>query len=60
MYEAIQTGFNNASGNYFYWLNSDDFLLNENSVSNLMKVLNKKKYEWVICKISYQNLMNLQ
>ena len=42
MYEAIQTGFNNASGNYFYWLNSDDFLLNENSVSNLMKVLNKK------------------
>lgn len=52
MYEAIQTGFNNATGNYFYWLNSDDFLLNENSVSRLMKILNKRKYEWVICKIS--------
>jgi len=32
MYEAIETGFNLASGEYFHWLNSDDFLLDTNSV----------------------------
>jgi len=52
MYEAVETGFNNATGDYFYWLNSDDFLLDKDSVQRLMTVLKKKKYEWIICKIS--------
>jgi len=50
MYEALQTGFNIASGEYFYWLNSDDFLLDKNSVQRLMNELNKKKFDWIICK----------
>ncbi len=56
MYEAIETGFKIATGEYFYWINSDDFLLDNNSVSRLMAVLNKHKYEWVICNISIANL----
>ena len=52
MYEALQTGFNIASGEYFYWLNSDDFLIDNNSVKRLMNVLNKRKFEWIICRIA--------
>ena len=52
MYEALQTGFNIASGEYFYWLNSDDFLIDNNSVQRLMNVLNKRKFEWIICRIA--------
>jgi len=52
MYEALETGFNIASGKYFYWLNSDDYLLDENSVQRLMDILNEKDFEWTICKIA--------
>ena len=52
MYEALETGFNIAGGKYFYWLNSDDYLLDENSVQRLMDILNEKDFEWAICKIA--------
>jgi len=52
MYEAIETGLNLAAGEYFHWLNSDDFLLDQNSVKRLMDTLNVKKYEWIICRIA--------
>ncbi len=55
MYEAIETGFNIANGKYFYWLNSDDFLLDNNSVQRLMNVLNKKNFEWITCRIAISN-----
>jgi len=56
MYEAIETGFSKSTGEYLHWLNSDDYLLDNNSVSRLMEVLNKKNYQWVICKISIAKL----
>ena len=43
MYEALSTGFKNAGGRYFLWLNSDDFLVDKNSLSNLHHILSKKK-----------------
>jgi len=52
MYEAIETGFNNASGEYYYWINSDDFFLDNFSIERLMNVLNTKNYNWVTCKIA--------
>ena len=55
MYEAIDTGFNISNGKYFYWLNSDDFLLDNNSVQRLMNILNKKNFEWIICRIAISN-----
>lgn len=58
MYEAIETGFNISSGKYFYWLNSDDYLLDNNSISRLMKILNKKNYNWVICRIAIAKFNN--
>ena len=58
MYEAIETGFNIASGKYFYWLNSDDYLLDDNSVQRLMNVLNIKNFEWVICRIAISKFDN--
>ena len=57
MYEALETGFNIASGKYFYWLNSDDYLLDENSVQRLMDILNEKDFEWLYVKLLFQNLM---
>lgn len=56
MYEAIETGFKNATGEYYHWLNSDDFLLDQNSVQRLMSYLNINKKEWVICNISISKL----
>ena len=52
MYEAIETGFKSATGEYYYWINSDDFFLDNGSVERLMTVINKKEYNWVICKIA--------
>lgn len=47
MYEAISNGFKISKGSYFYWLNSDDFFLNNFVLSNLYKVLTKYKFNWV-------------
>jgi len=47
MYEAIKYGFENGNGKYYYWLNSDDFLYDKNSLLNLYKVLKKKQYQWI-------------
>ena len=58
MYEAIKRGFDNASGEYFYWINSDDFLLDQYSVERLMKILNKKRYDWVTCNIAISKFNN--
>ena len=52
MYEAIETGFKSATGEYYYWINSDDFFLDNFSVERLMSILNKYNYNWVICKIA--------
>ena len=62
MYEALSTGFDNASGKYFLWLNSDDFLVDKNSLSNLHGILSKKNYEWVNCvtSIFYHNKNKLR
>ena len=43
MYDAIHFGFKKASGNFLMWLNSDDLLVN-NSISKLMRYLEKKEY----------------
>tara|TARA_Y100000816_G_C26103350_1_gene585402 strand:+ start:102 stop:854 length:753 start_codon:yes stop_codon:yes gene_type:complete len=56
MYEALETGFKNSTGEYLYWINSDDYLLDNLSVERLMNVLNTKKYNWVICKVAKANL----
>ena len=58
MYEAIDTGFKNASGEYFYWINSDDFFLDDLSVCRLMEILNMKEYNWVNCKIAISKFNN--
>lgn len=47
MYEALKTGFNKCSGQYFYWLNSDDYFLNKHVLFNLNNLLKKKKYQWI-------------
>ncbi len=46
MYEALSNGFKVSSGLYFYWLNSDDFFINDSVLSNLYKVLIKHKFNW--------------
>ena len=43
MYEALSTGFKYASGRYYLWLNSDDFLVDKYSLSNLHDILSKEK-----------------
>lgn len=62
MYEALSTGFKKAGGKYFLWLNSDDFLVNKNSLSNLHDILSKKNYDWVNCvtSIFYQDKKKLR
>jgi glycosyltransferase involved in cell wall biosynthesis len=58
MYEAIETGFKLATGEYYYWINSDDFLIDDNSVKRLMKIVNKKNYDWVTCNIAISKFNN--
>ena len=53
MYEGISTGFNNGSGKYFLWLNSDDFLINNFSLANLYKYLRKENDDWVTCRTAF-------
>ena len=52
MYEALKKGFNKASGNYFCWINSDDYLIDNFSVERLITIIKKYKYEWFNCKVS--------
>ena len=47
MYEAIDRGFKKSKGKYLYWLNSDDFLCNNNVLSNLYQFLILKRYNWI-------------
>lgn len=57
MYEALETGFDIATGDYYYWLNSDDELFDNNSIERLMNLLKKKKYDWVtgVCSIIHKD-----
>ena len=36
MYEALRTGFSYAKGDYLCWINSDDYLIEKNSIKNSM------------------------
>ena len=58
MYEAIKKGFDLATGDFFYWINSDDFFLDNGSVDRLMRIINKKNYKWVTCKIAISKFNN--
>jgi len=52
MYDALYKGFSIASGKYFMWLNSDDFLLDKYSLLRLYNHLHKYNYNWITGKIS--------
>jgi glycosyltransferase involved in cell wall biosynthesis len=52
MYEALLRGFNNANGEYFCWINSDDYLLDERSVERAVNYIQKYKQEWFNCNIA--------
>jgi glycosyltransferase involved in cell wall biosynthesis len=55
MYDAIKKGFDLSRGKYFLWLNSDDFLINNNVLNNIKNYLVKKpKVEWLVGKPSYK------
>ena len=49
MYEALEKGFKEATGDYFCWINSDDFLLDENSVARVVKCIEKFNFNWFNC-----------
>jgi glycosyltransferase involved in cell wall biosynthesis len=55
MYDALYKGFSIASGKYFMWLNSDDFLLDKQSLLRLYNYLNKYNNNWITGKISITN-----
>jgi glycosyltransferase involved in cell wall biosynthesis len=59
MYDALYKGFSIASGKYFMWLNSDDFLLDKYSLLRLYNYLHKYRDNWITGKISItQNQSN--
>jgi len=47
MYDAIHKGFLKSNGEYLYWLNSDD-LLYKNAIENVVSIIQKKKFRWVV------------
>ena len=55
MYDALSKGFSIATGKYFMWLNSDDFLLDQKSLLRLYNYLSIKKNNWVTGKVSIMN-----
>lgn len=57
MYDALQKGFKIAKGKFFFWLNSDDFLFDKDSLFNLHNYLKNSKFEWVTGRISIYNQM---
>ena len=55
IYEALEKGFSYCKGKYFYWLNSDDFLKDENVLKNLKNyLLTHKDNEWLIANTSFR------
>jgi glycosyltransferase involved in cell wall biosynthesis len=55
MYDALSKGFSIATGKYFMWLNSDDFLLDQKSLLRLYNYLSINKNNWVTGKVSIMN-----
>lgn len=53
MYEGISRGFGHATGKYFLWLNSDDFLFDKFSLQKLFLYLKKNNKEWVTCRTCF-------
>ena len=49
MYEALEKGFKEATGDYFCWINSDDFLLDKNSVARVVRCIEKYNFNWFNC-----------
>lgn len=49
MYEALQKGFNLSTGDYFCWINSDDYLLDKYSIERAVQCINTYKYDWFNC-----------
>tara|TARA_B100001250_G_C19759400_1_gene771718 strand:- start:897 stop:1646 length:750 start_codon:yes stop_codon:yes gene_type:complete len=47
MYEALQKGFLNANGDYFCWINSDDYLIDKNSIKRFSIAIEKYGYDWM-------------
>ena len=60
MYEALLRSFNNANGEYFCWINSDDYLLDERSVERAVNYIQKYKHEWFNCNIAIAKNMRNQ
>lgn len=52
MYEALRKGFKIASGDYFCWINSDDYLIDKYSVSRIVKAIDRYNYNWFNCNIA--------
>ncbi len=52
MYEALLRGFNKANGDYFCWINSDDFLLDNRSVERAVSYIQRYKHNWFNCNIA--------
>jgi len=52
MYDAIKKGFGLAKGRYFLWINSDDFLVDNNSLLRAYNYLKKTNNQWIIANIS--------
>ena len=52
MYDAINKGFKLARGKYFLWINSDDFLVDKNSLLRAYNYLKKNNDQWIIANIS--------
>ena len=55
MYDALNKGFSNCNGKYFFWLNSDDFLKNDYVLENIKKFLmSNQNINWINCKTSFK------
>jgi len=55
MYDALNKGFSNCSGKYFFWLNSDDYLKNDYVLENIKKFLiNNENIKWINCQTSFK------
>jgi len=52
MYEALKKGFNIATGDYFCWLNSDDFFLDNKSINRASRYINEYKIQWFTCNVA--------
>ena len=53
MYDAIDKAIKMSTGKYILWVNSDDVLVDNNSLENVSLVLNKKSYKWITGRVSY-------